>query len=240
MEHRCIRNTTLCIILLSCFFSLLQGNKTLIELALAISKADHEIVATSARCALLREFKEHPTTNATTLATIVTAYHYDNPTLLYPEHSHTLHDAIQRFSKTSGFSRKIYELISNADHESFIQGHMYELEKAIELDDQGQTITHFGYEFSSGRGRATCSIDLATKSQFIECKNINWSLYQEKESREKNVTKIATQLKKYRTFAQRSGRRKSFVLHSKQPITSYWKKWLNENKIHYIEDSDSN
>ncbi len=235
MKHICIRNTTLCIFLLSSFSSLLQGHKTLIELALAITTANHEIAANSARYALLKEFKENPTTHAKTLATIVTAYHYDNPTLLYCKHSHTLYGAIERFSKTPGFSHKIYELISNADNESFIQGHMYELEKAIELDQHGETITHFGYEFSSKRGRTTRSIDLATESQFIECKNINWALY-----KEEDAIKIAIQLKKYQKFSQRSGHGKSFVLHSKQPITPCWKKWLNENKIQYIEEPIAN
>lgn len=208
----------------------------LIKLAQAISASPTKTKRTYARDSLMQEFKNIRYANARTLSTIVTTYHYKNETSLYSEHAGTLYEAIDNFSTSSGFARKIYELLHNSDNTSFIRGHMYELETAIALKDDGEIVTDFDYEFLCPHRSCTRSIDLVTERCLIECKNITWSAYSL--NNRHRTTQLQDQLLSYKAFSNDEDENEnifSFLLYSKQPIPNEWKKWLDDNEIEYVE-----
>jgi hypothetical protein len=220
----------------SLFIHASPGSNSLIQLAQKVTNARHTEI-NNARQELLTAFKDAQNTNARTLSEILTAYHHNKATLLYPKHATTLHTAIDTFAQKPGFQHKIYELLLYADIESYIQGHIYEIEKALELHQNGESITHFGYQFQCSLSGTRRSIDLATESHLIECKNINWGIYIGD-----SVTNIKNQLKSYKEHAKALSQidsKKKFVLHSKQKISDDWLEWLDENEIAYEEDISS-
>lgn len=206
----------------------------LIKLAEAISASPNKSKRTYARDSLMQEFKNIRYANARTLSTIVTTYHYKNETSLYREYADTLYEAIDNFSKTAGFARKIYQLLHNADNTFFIKGHMYELETAIALKEDGETVTDFDYEFFCPQRGCTCSIDLVTEHYLIECKNIAWNAYAL--NNRHRTTQLQDQLLSYKALSNDENEKNlSFMLYSKKPITREWKEWLDEHDIEYVE-----
>lgn len=222
-------------VLISPSFSIIHAHNYLIRLAQAITTKSYRNDRESARQLLLKQFKGTEFANAHTLSTMVTSYHHKHKTLLYPTHADTLHDAIDRFNQKPGFARKMYELLCNVNSKSFIKGHMYELEMALALDTQGETLTHFGYAFYCPLTRVQRSIDLVTESNLIECKNIHWNAYRSKS--QDSTIKLKEQLLSYQALSENAEYDdRPFVLYSKQRIPSTWKKWLHDNEIEYCDD----
>lgn len=212
------------------------SNKHLIKLFAAISAAHTESQRAYAREQLMGAFKGIEDANKETLSKIVTAYHHENETLLSKNHGNTLYSAIDTFSETPGFASQIYELLHNADNESFVNGHLYEFETALALEKKGESVTHFNYDFICLARKCTAKIDLATKSHFIECKNIRWKSY--KVNNSIRAKKIKAQLLSYQKMVNdldQKEERPSFKLYSKTEITREWKKWLDKNNIEYEE-----
>jgi hypothetical protein len=205
-------------------------------LATAIMKAPHEAKRNQARDQLLQIFKQNPKANSSLLSTVITAYHHKKDTLLYSQYADTLNDAVRFFSPRLGFAEKISELLSHANDESFIKGHMYELETALKLEKRGDMVTCFGYSFYSPLTKNKRTIDLATQSQLVECKNIRWKLYNN--DNQESTLKIKQQLICYQSLSLNVSALR-FVLHSKQPITRIWKRWLDDNHIEYEEGENN-
>lgn len=210
------------------------GENNLLHLAKVIVNAPRRATRNEARTKLLQGLKENHVTDAGVLSTVINAYHHKKDTLLYPEHAQTLHEAVNFFSKRPGFSKKISELLSHANDESFIKGHMYELETALKLEKRGEKITHFGYSFYCPIAKQERTIDLATQSRLIECKSIYWTAYNDKYPQ--STLKIQEQLMSYK-FLSLGNDALPFVLQSKKPINPDWKKWLDDNEIKYEEDN---
>lgn len=216
---------------LTCFIAFnAYSQKTLLDLALAISVSKNP---TRARQELMEKFKTTQYADAVTLSAIVTEYHHENDTPLYLEHSGTIYDAIEHFNETPGFAEKIYLLLHNAHDESMIRGHIYELETALALEEQGEPVKEFGYAITCPINNIDRSIDLRTKHRrLIECKAITWENYPLDNHRS---DKIQTQLLSYQAFSERH-KKSSFILHSKRPISPQWKQWLAYNDIEYKEE----
>lgn len=212
------------------------SNKHLIKLSGAVSAARTESERACARKQLIGAFKKIQYADNKTLSKIVTAYHHENETLLSKNHGDTLYRAIDTFSETPGFASQIYELLHNADNESFVKGHLYEFETALALEKKGESVSHFNYDFICPNRQCTAKIDLATKSHFIECKNIRWESY--KVNNSSRAKKIKAQLLSYQEMVNdldQKEERPSFKLYSKTEITPEWKKWLDKNNIEYEE-----
>jgi hypothetical protein len=209
-----------------------HANTILLGFAKAITTQSYRDRRFTREC-LLNAFKNVECANARTLSIILTSYHHKMETLIYPAYADTLHDAIDRFSETPGFTNKIYELLCHAGSATFVKGHMYEIEKALELKKNGESITHFGREFYCPLTRAIRSIDLLTKTELIECKNINWNAYiKEKQC---STINLKEQLLSHRALSERDGM--PYVLHSKQKIPAAWQEWLECKKITYHDDT---
>ena len=103
-----------------------------------------------------------------------------------------------------------------------LKGPMYELEKAIELANRGETIVEFGKKIQ------TREFDIVSFSKLIECKNINWENL--------DINKIHTMKS---TFGDQNSIAKelclSFELHSKNLIPENFRQWLRKNTICFVE-----
>ena len=207
-------------------------NKSLFDLAKAITKSSY-CSRNNARETLLHSLKDHTSTDIKTLSCVFTAFHYKNDTLL-SQHSDTIYEAIERFSKTPGFTGKIHTLLTYANHPSIIKGHIFEVETALSFDEHEEKITNFSYDFKCAKNQIEGSIDLATENYLIECKDVQWEKYIKQDSLKK-ANKIKAQLLKYQAFTKEpaNNQNRTLLLVSKQPIPDAWKNWLNEKHIEH-------
>jgi len=215
---------------LSFLFYHIQTSPHLLGLAQAIAQLPNT-TKHAARATILKACREF---DSERIAVIAAHYHQQQGTLLGQYYLQTLYVAIKQFATQHGFAEKICDLSSAADTPSFVKGHMYEVETALSLHDQGEKITHFGYSFYCNHTHTNRSIDIATTSQLIECKNINWKSYK---NNSKFTRKIKRQLMSYQTLSLENDDELPFLLYSKQPITNDWKAWLDDNNIEYKEDN---
>ena len=110
----------------------------------------------------------------------------------------------------------------NADAKISLKGPMYELEKAIDLANRGETIVEFGKKI---QGR---EFDLVTPMKLIECKNINWEILNVDK-----INKLKSDFGGQNTIAQQLGC--GFEVHSKDKIPSSLQMWLRDNNISFFE-----
>jgi hypothetical protein len=106
------------------------------------------------------------------------------------------------------------------------RGAMYELEKAVELVEKGETISSLGQKLIfEDKFR---EFDIITETKLIECKNIDWL---------KVIGDDIGDMKG--KFGQQSaiakGLNKLFEIHSKQPIPQDWKSWFIKKGITFFE-----
>jgi hypothetical protein len=125
--------------------------------------------------------------------------------------------------------RKVLEwgkLGLNDGNASTARGALYELERAIELEKQGERVLEFGKKLGRPQGQ-TREFDIITTDKLIECKCISWDKYTGD-----RVGKMKSIFGEQQLVAEYHG--KKFEIHSPL-IPEDWKNWLNEKKIRFIE-----
>lgn len=138
------------------------------------------------------------------------------------------------FKEVNGFLGKdgpLYKILKTAtktldDNDlNTARGAIYELEKALALESNGQKVIYFGKKLP---GNKTCEFDIETLSKLIECKDRYWQI----------ITPKKMQTMKSRFIEQKKNANaygKIFEVHSKQPIPEYWQKWFVDNGISFVE-----
>lgn len=105
------------------------------------------------------------------------------------------------------------------------RGAMYELEKALDLIDQGEKILRFSMN------EGGLEFDIITKNFWAECKAYDW----EKISK-KTMDTLQSKLPSQARIARMNGTK--FHLYSRQAIPEWLRKWLLEKEITFFEDNN--
>ena len=125
--------------------------------------------------------------------------------------------------------RKVLEwgkLNLNDGNLSTARGALYELERAIELEKQGERVLEFGKKL----GRPDSKIkefDIVTADKLIECKCISWEKFIGDEQ-----GALQSSFAQQKKIAEYYG--KEFEIHS-QNIPDHWKAWMNKKHITFVE-----
>lgn len=93
----------------------------------------------------------------------------------------------------------------------------------------GEEIIGFNIEINIV-GTIQREFDIISSHELIECKNINWEIY-EKSNR---ISHYKQKFNQQRDIANMI--KKKFVLYSKNTISKNWKSWFEKKNIYYIED----
>ncbi len=140
-------------------------------------------------------------------------------------HHHSfLTEAISKFWEKPGFSETLSQVLGD----NYPKGHLFEIEKAIELEQAGYTIDGFNqlkkipHKKGKNETPAKCEFDLIVskngKEIWIECKNMNWNNCSKKQ-----------QFLNQKATAQEEQKR--YLVCSKQSITPYWLEWFSDQGI---------
>ncbi len=137
--------------------------------------------------------------------------------------------SIELFLEIDGFlvhDGALWRILKHGDQK---KGSLFELEYAIKLNDQEVQIVKLNYEIKI-LNKAK-EIDIITDTELIECKAITWHSITQAE----RIKRLQDQLRLGKLVENTL--QKPYVVVSKYPISSNWKKWLDENDIKYREEN---
>lgn len=124
-----------------------------------------------------------------------------------------------------GYLDNLRIIAANHYHESIVKGYSYELERALELINEGHEILHFQYKLTDGSISRT--VDIHTDKCMVECKNIKWpNCYNESLFRQ-----FSDQHKLVKHYNKAHDTHLYYQVSSKQKISEKWKTWFIKQQI---------
>lgn len=123
-------------------------------------------------------------------------------------------------------------LINNAQTHGTARGAMFELEVALKLHENGESVKRLGQVFREfipkRKSIRKVEIDIVTPLKLVECKNVCWH-----KIKNFNFGKLRSQIAMGNDLAQVLN--KKYEFHSKFTIPNELKKWLIKNNITFTE-----
>ncbi|MEX0849297.1 MAG: hypothetical protein WD055_03645 [Candidatus Dependentiae bacterium] len=133
------------------------------------------------------------------------------------------------FLNTPGYIETL-RLVTDTHNEIMIKGHAYEIERAISLYEENETIKHFNKILTDGT--LSREIDIQTDEHMVECKNITWH-----QSSSKLKKQFIEQQALVEHYNQVHDCNCIYQVSSKQTIPHKWKIWLIQQNIEIHEET---
>jgi hypothetical protein len=130
--------------------------------------------------------------------------------------------AAQELHNVPGASKKIEEVFNGNLKVGNVKGAAFELESALQQLERGEEIVAIGYKHGDKE------FDVMTKTKLIECKHWHWDA-----KNAEDISELEKALKQRQAVARQL--HKKLVVHSKKPVPSRLRKWLQKNKIDLLE-----
>ncbi len=215
------------LILIFCF----AFNVTLCNLA-NIAHLAKQVITYACPQAQKALFKELKTTNSKQLTntnTLILLMHAliqsSCPVAMHGKHI----PATYAMLHVPGYLDTLRYIAANPLHESVVKGYSYELERALELMQEGHQILHFQYKLSDGLISRT--IDIHTDKCMVECKNMKWPNC----FNEYLFNQFCDQQHLVNHYNTTHNTQLQYQVSSKQPISQNWKKWFCQRNINTHE-----
>ncbi len=181
----------------------------------------------------LKEFQSWTGTLKRALSAL-NARQKDRPKPLSDEAFSVVNEARDRFGEAPGFQKTLFTLLRNLNNEGFTRGYLYELEVALALDHQGNTVRRFG---AIRRAGSLCrEFDLITDTHWIECKNITWACVPV-DGNKKWARHLKEQFLEQRSivanYNRKHGKNITYAVCSKNEIPLSWQFWFKKHSIDF-------
>lgn len=140
----------------------------------------------------------------------------------------TLNTGILRFTGTPGFIETTLQALT----EKHVHGHLYEIEKALELHGDGFSINAFNQMVKIPHHRGI-EFDLLAQKEgqevWVECKNIAW--HKKQDPRQFEMQKLTVDHQN-----RHSPYNVLYLIYSKRRLTDEWRSWFQARNIAIEED----
>lgn len=152
------------------------------------------------------------------------------PTLLTPFKT-ALQQSTPLFNDTPGYADNLRLIVAKSQNRGLVNGHAYEIERALKLAQTGIAVLGFNVMLSSKS--LARQFDILTSEYAIECKNIRWKPTLNKELQrqflaQKNIIAHHNNL---------HNRTRQFQVSSRQPVPERWREWFKTNNIALHEEA---
>lgn len=141
-----------------------------------------------------------------------------------------LQQSLSRFEETPGYNENLRLIVIKPYDEGLVNGHAYEIERALALADIGEPILGFNVTLRTRHLRR--EFDVLTQNYAIECKNIRWK----NEVNKKLTQQFLAQKKIIDHKNRQSNYNRRFQVSSKQSVPECWHHWFAENDIDVYEE----